>query len=160
MNFHPSTVLTLPDLNLPPIQPQLQQVNGKAQIFDLIRKKYLTLTPEEWVRQHWIHFLIHFKGYPKGLISLEKGLKYNQIQKRTDLLVFDRIGSPYLLIECKAPEIDISNKVLSQALAYHTSLLCPFVILSNGIHHIFLEFSQTHKKFIQTPDFPPIPALF
>ena len=156
-NFISLTVLSLPDLNLPPIHPQVQQVSGKTQIFDLLRKKYLTLTPEEWVRQHWIHFLINFQGYPKGLISLEKGLKYNQIQKRTDLVVFDRTGKPYLLIECKAPEIELSNTVLSQALAYHTSLLCPFVILSNGMNHISMEFSIVNKKFTQTANFPPVP---
>lgn len=153
----PPALLSLPDLNLPPIQPQLQEASGKVQIFDLIRKKYLTLTPEEWVRQHWINFLINFQGYPRGLISLEKGLKYNHIQKRTDLVVFDKKGSPYLLIECKAPEIDLDDKVLSQALSYHTSLLCPFVILSNGKNHVFMEYSLVNKKFTQTANFPPVP---
>ena len=129
-------------------------------IFDQVRKKFLLLTPEEWVRQHWIHFLIDFQGYPKGLIALEKGLKYNLIRKRTDLVVFDRKGIPYLLIECKAPEVELDNKVLSQALAYHTTLLCPFVILSNGLNHVSMQFSQTDKKFIQIPNIPPIPSLF
>jgi type I site-specific restriction endonuclease len=150
-------LLSLPNLNLPPIQPQLQEVSGKVQIFDFLRKKYLILTPEEWVRQHWINFLINFQGYPKGLISLEKGLKYNQIQKRTDLVVFDKNGSPYLLIECKAPEIELDTKVLSQALAYQTTLLCPFVVLSNGLNHVFMEYSLLNKKFTQTTNFPPIP---
>jgi hypothetical protein len=150
-------LLSLPNLNLPPIQPQLQEVSGKIQIFDLLRKKYLILTPEEWVRQHWINFLIKFQGYPKGLISLEKGLKYNQIQKRTDLLVFDKNGNPYLLIECKAPEIELDTMVLSQALTYHTTLLCPYVILSNGLNHVFMEYSLVNKKFTQTANFPPTP---
>ncbi len=126
-------------------------------IFDSLRKKFLVLTPEEWVRQHWINFLIEHQGFPKGLISLEKGLKYNQLQKRTDLVVFDRIGIPYLLIECKAPEIELSQKVLHQALAYRSSLLTPYVIISNGLKHISLEFEKNQKKFIQIQNFPPIP---
>ena len=107
-------------------------MDDKYFIFDSLRKKLLALTPEEWVRQHWINFLIDHQGYPKGLISLEKGLKYNQLQKRTDLVVFDREGHPYLLIECKAPEVELSQKVLQQALAYRSTLLTPYIILSNG----------------------------
>ena len=150
----------IPTLNLPPIQPFLKEVDGKFMIFDPLRKKFLLLTKEEWVRQHWINFLIDFQEYPKGLIALEKGLKYNQLRKRSDVLVFDRFGKPYLLIECKAPEIDLDNTVLSQALAYHSTLLCPFVILSNGLNHICMEFSQMDKKFVQIPEIPPSPSLF
>lgn len=117
----------------------------------------MALTPEEWVRQHWINFLIVHQGFPKGLISLEKGLKYNQLQKRTDLVVFDRVGQPYALIECKAPEIELNQKVLQQALAYRTTLLTPYIILSNGIKHISLEFEENQKKFIQISNFPPVP---
>lgn len=150
-------MISLPVLNLPSIEPQLQRVDGKYFIFDSLRKKFLALTPEEWVRQHWINFLIEHQGYPKGLIALEKGLKYNQLQKRTDLVVFDRVGHPYLLIECKAPEVELSQKVLQQALAYRSSLLAPFIILSNGVKHISLEFEENQKKFIQTSNIPPVP---
>ena len=150
-------LISLPVLNLPSFEPQLQRVDDKYFIFDSLRKKLLALTPEEWVRQHWINFLIEHQGYPKGLISLEKGLKYNQLQKRTDLVVFDRVGHPYLLIECKAPDIELNQKVLQQALAYRATLLTPYIILSNGVRHISLEFEKKHKKFIQTPNFPPIP---
>lgn len=150
-------MISLPNLNLPSFEPNLQRVDDTYFIFDSLRKKFLVLTPEEWVRQHWINFLIEHQGYPKGLISLEKGLKYNQMQKRTDLVVFDRVGNPYLLIECKAPEIELSQKVLQQALAYRSSLLTPYVILSNGLKHISLEFEKNQKKFIQTQNFPPIP---
>lgn len=150
-------MLSLPVLNLPSFEPQLQRENDKYFIFDSLRKKFLALTPEEWVRQHWINFLIEHQGYPKGLISLEKGLKYNQLQKRTDLVVFDRNGNPYLLIECKAPEIELNQKVLQQALTYRSSLLTPYIILSNGLKHISLEFEKNQKKFIQSQNFPPIP---
>ena len=144
-------------LQYPSYPFKIKALHGKDQIFDPFRKTWVLLTPEEWVRQHWINFLIEHQGYPKGLISLEKGLKYNQLQKRTDLVVFDRVGHPYLLIECKAPDIELNQKVLQQALAYRATLLTPYIILSNGVRHISLEFEKKHKKFIQTPNFPPIP---
>jgi len=83
---------------------------GKIWIVDSIRKKSLVLTPEEWVRQHWINFLINHLKYPRGFNCVGKGMKYNQLQKRTDLVTLDRAGKPYLLIECKAPEVRISQK--------------------------------------------------
>ena len=100
MNFDQGQI-QLPSLNLPPIQPILQEKEGKMLIFDSLRKKYLVLSPEEWVRQHWISFLITELKFPRGLVSLEKGLKYNQLQKRTDLVIWDKSMNPYLLIECK-----------------------------------------------------------
>ena len=117
-------MITLPELNLPVIAPQLTREGEKVFVFDVLRKKNILLTPEEWVRQHWIHFLITNKGFPKGLLTSERGLTYNGLQKRTDLLVFDRQGHPYFLIECKSPEIEINQKVLFQAIAYNQTLKC------------------------------------
>ena len=150
-------VISLPELNLPAIVPKLLNKEGKVFIFDLLRKKYLLLTPEEWVRQHWIHFLISSQGYPKGLLALEKGLIYNGLQKRTDLVVFDRAGLPYLLVECKAPDIEINAQVLSQALGYNQILKCPFIALTNGRKHIFMGFSEEEGRFVQRKTLPPIP---
>jgi hypothetical protein len=112
-------LIPLPSLNLPSFDPNLIKKEGKLWIVDSIRKKSLILTPEEWVRQHWINFLINHLKYPRGLIALEKGMKYNQLQKRTDLVTLDRVGKPYLLIECKAPEVRISQKTMEQASVYH-----------------------------------------
>ena len=150
-------VISLPELNLPSIVPKFLNKEGKVFIFDLLRKKYLLLTPEEWVRQHWIHFLISNQGYPKGLLALEKGLVYNGLQKRTDLVVFDRAGLPYLLVECKAPDIEINQQVLSQALAYNQTLKCPFIALTNGRKHIFMGFSEVEGRFVQQKNLPPKP---
>lgn len=150
-------VISLPELNLPAIVPKFLNKEGKVFIFDFLRKKYLLLTPEEWVRQHWIHFLISNQGYPKGLLALEKGLVYNGLQKRTDLVVFDRAGLPYLLVECKAPDIEINQQVLSQALAYNQTLKCPFIALTNGRKHIFMGFSEVEGRFVQQKILPPIP---
>ncbi len=150
-------MITLPELNLPAIAPQLSKEGEKVFIFDVLRKKNILLTPEEWVRQHWIHFLIVGQGFPKGLVSAERGLVYNGLQKRTDLLVFDRQGSPYFLIECKAPEVEINQKVLTQAITYNQTLNCPFIALSNGKRHIFMVFKEGEGRFIQQSDPPPIP---
>lgn len=151
-------MISLPELNLPTFEPQLLKKGDQVFIYDFLRKKQLLLTPEEWVRQHWIRFLIDHQDFPKGLISSEKGLVYNGLQKRTDLLVFDRQGLPYFLIECKAPEVEINQKVLSQAVAYNQILKCPFIALSNGIRHIFMGYVEGEGKFMQQKCLPPIPG--
>jgi hypothetical protein len=149
--------VTLPALNLPHFQPSLRQAEGKLWIFDFLRKKYLILTPEEWVRQHWIHYLIDHHQYPKGLFSMEKGLKYNKLSKRTDLIVFDRLGKPYLLIECKAPDIQIDEKTLTQAMVYNSTVHSPNLVLSNGLRHIYLAHSDDQMKFVQQDRLPLSP---
>lgn len=150
-------MISLPELNLPAIVPKFLKKEGKVFIFDLLRKKYLLLTPEEWVRQHWIHFLVGSQGYPKGLLTLEKGLVYNGLQKRTDLVVFDRAGLPYLLVECKAPDIDINSQVLAQAMSYNQTLQCPFIALTNGCKHIFMGYEAAEGRYVQQKTLPPVP---
>lgn len=157
MSLELNQKVTLPTLNLPQYEPRLQEVDGKLWIFDSLRKKQLILTPEEWVRQHWINFLIYHRNFPKGLFSLEKGLKYNQLSKRTDLVVFDRQSNPFLLVECKAPGVKIDEKTLSQIMTYNSRLQCRNLVLSNGLVHLYLEFSELDKKFIQRSGLPDCP---
>lgn len=147
----------LPQLNLPHFEPQLLEKEGKFWVFDTLRKKQLVLTPEEWVRQHWINFLITQLKFPKGLLALEKGLMYNKLLKRTDLVVWDKSGKPYLLIECKAPKIKLTQKTIEQACMYHKELKTPFLIISNGLQHICLSFDVATKKFTQVNNFPEPP---
>lgn len=149
--------VNLPVLNLPHFEPVLLQSEGKLLIFDFLRKKHLVLTPEEWVRQHWINFLVNHHDFPGGLFSLEKGLKYNQLQKRTDLVVFGRDSKPYLLVECKAPGIKINENTLSQAMAYNAKLNCPHLILSNGLVHLYFEYSTDEGRFVQRKNPPKTP---
>ncbi len=144
------------ELNFPKFEFRLEETEGKLSIYDSLRKKNLMLTPEEWVRQHMIAFLIQYHNYPKSLISLEKGLKYNQLQKRSDILVLDRDGKAFLLIECKAPEIQLSQKTVEQVSVYNKSIAAPFVGISNGIHHLFLSFdpkTQSYKQIVEIPQF-------
>lgn len=124
------------ELNLPEFQPRLKKQNNELQIFDPIRKKFLVLTPEEWVRQQLVNQLITAYNYPKALFRLESGLKYDKKQKRSDILVYDRSGKPFLLIECKAMDIKLDEKVLTQAAQYNFILQAPYVAISNGIHLI------------------------
>lgn len=147
-----------PKLTLPPIPAQVKMNDGKWLILDALRKKHLVLTPEEWVRQHWIGFLKDHLGYPKGLFSLEKGMKYNQLSKRADLVIFDQEGKPYLLVECKAPEVEISEKTLAQAMAYNKTLQAPFIALSNGIKNFCFEYNPHQDKFFQRKTIPNPPA--
>ena len=150
-------MISLPELNLPAIEPQLLKKEDQVFIFDFLRKKQLLLTPEEWVRQHWIRFLIDHQKFPKGLVTSERGLIYNGLQKRTDLLVFDRQGLPYFLIECKSPDVEINQKVLAQAITYNQTLKCPFIALSNGKRHVFMRYVEKEGKFVQQMNLPPIP---
>lgn len=147
----------LPILNLPPFEPKLQEKDGKLGIFDSLRKKYLILTPEEWVRQHWINCLVNQLNYPKGLVSLEKGLIYNKLQKRTDLVVWNKEGQPYLLIECKAPSIKLTQKTLEQACLYHQKIKSQYLILSNGMNHLSMKWDAASNHFTQLASFPDSP---
>ncbi|WP_332911232.1 type I restriction enzyme HsdR N-terminal domain-containing protein [Algoriphagus boritolerans] len=94
--------------------------------------------------------MIYHRNYPKGLFSLEKGLKYNQLSKRTDLVVFDRQSNPFLLVECKAPGVKIDEKTLDQIMTYNSRLQCPNLVLSNGLVHVYLEFAELDKKIHPT----------
>lgn len=122
-------------------------------IRDVIRRKAVALTPEEWVRQHLVHYLLGL-GIPKGLISLERGLKYNTMQKRSDLLIFDRLGNPWLLMECKAPHIMLDEDTFRQAHTYNLSIGAAFLGLTNGIQQLYWDWQQgSPKPITQIPTF-------
>lgn len=133
-------------LNLPSFDYQLSEEETKIRIFDVIRKKYVTLTPEEWVRQHFVHFLIVQKRYPRALIRIEGGLTYNRLSKRTDIVVFDRFGKPFLVVECKRPDQVIDEKVLSQLSTYNATIHAPYAAVTNGMQHFFFKFDWVLRK--------------
>ena len=111
----------------------------KTLIFDRIRKKHVVLTPEETVRQHIIDYLVTEKGYPPSLISVETPLKYGRLDKRSDLLVNDRNGRPLMLVECKAPEVAITQKVFEQIAVYNHSIQAPYLMITNGLQHYCIK---------------------
>lgn len=141
-------------LNLPAFDYKLKKQDDRLFIFDPIRRKYLVLTPEEWVRQHLLHYLVAYLGYPKGLLTTETGLKYNGMQRRSDLLVRDTQGRPYLLAECKAPEVPLSNEVFRQISVYNQTLQAPLLLVSNGMQHFCCKFNQGNNTWEFLPEIP------
>lgn len=123
----------MPKLDLSRVNPKLRKVNDELFIFDPIRRDYMVLTPEEWVRQRLLLYLLEEYHYPKALIRVESGLRYGKRQKRSDLLIYrpDNLQT-WMLIECKAEHIALSENVLQQALTYNKTLKAPFIVLSNG----------------------------
>jgi len=128
----------LTELNFPAFEIRTKTENNRMLIFDSIRKKYVALTPEEWVRQHLIHYLKNQKGYPATLISVETPLKYAHVEKRSDVLVNNRNGQPLMLAECKAPEVAITQKVFEQIAVYNLTIKAPCLLLTNGLQHYCL----------------------
>jgi hypothetical protein len=141
-------------LNFPEFEFKIRKSEGKLSIFDSLRKKYLILTPEEWVRQHMVSFLVQHRNYPKGLFSLEKEVVYNSLQKRFDILVLDRVGNPFLLIECKAPEVRLSKKTVEQVAVYNKTIGASYMGISNGRQHLFLKYNSDVKNYDQISDLP------
>ncbi|MCH7410095.1 type I restriction enzyme HsdR N-terminal domain-containing protein [Belliella sp. DSM 111904] len=144
-------------LNFPSFEFKIQNdEEGRLMVFDSLRKKFLVLTPEEWVRQHIVQVLLNEYSYPKSLFAVEKGLKYNTLQKRFDVLVYNRSGAPFLLIECKAPGVKLSQLTLSQVCTYNQTIQAPYLGITNGKQHIFLTFDTETNKYVQISDLPTL----
>lgn len=143
-------------LNLPDFPFRIRSSAGGNEIFDEIRKKFIRLTPEEWVRQHLLQYLILQLKYPAALISVEAGTSYNQLQKRTDIVVHDRQGKPWMIIECKKPQLKITARVFDQASVYNKALPAPvpYLAVSNGLQHFCCEFYPNERKYRFRDDFP------
>ncbi len=141
----------LQPLNLPPHPFKLTEQNGQLYIFDILRKKQLLLTPEEWVRQHFVQYLMQVKGYPKTLIKLEGGLKVNGMAKRSDIVIFNQSGQKALMVECKAPGVAITQKVFDQIALYNITHRIPLLAVSNGLQHYYcvIDFEQANYRFIE-----------
>jgi hypothetical protein len=144
------------NLNLPAFDYQLKSNENKTLIFDIIRKKYVVLTPEEWVRQHFVNYLISVKNYPVSLIAIEKQIQLHKVTKRFDILIFSNIGKPYILIECKAPNVQIGQNTFDQIARYNSEIDAEFLIVTNGLDHFCCQMDFDSKKYIflnSIPDF-------
>jgi hypothetical protein len=144
----------LPPLNFPTYELRIQEENGALKIFDPARKKYVALTPEEWVRQHLIHYLNKDKGYPLGLMMVEKEFKYNKLSKRADIVVCDRTGVPLLMVECKSPGVEITQGVFDQAVRYNLIMDVQLMVLSNGISHFCFQLDKATKTYLALTEIP------
>jgi type I site-specific restriction endonuclease len=142
--------VNLPDLNFQKAPFRFRKNSKEVlQIFDVIRKKFIDLTPEEWVRQHIIHFLINEKQTPISMIAVEKQLILNNTKKRTDLVIYNSNLKPLLIVECKAPNIPINQETINQAFRYNLELKVPSILLSNGLKHIFIKINNESAEILQ-----------
>ncbi|TGD59579.1 type I restriction enzyme HsdR N-terminal domain-containing protein [Flavobacterium humi] len=146
-------------LNFPAYSFRLKNSENKIAVFDEIRKKFVILTPEEWVRQHVVQFLLQHKNYPKSYINVEKSIKVNGLTKRYDIVVFRPDGSLFLLIECKAPEVSISQNTFDQIARYNMALESQYLMVTNGLNHYFcqMDFEKEQYQFLRDlPDFTKV----
>jgi type I site-specific restriction-modification system R (restriction) subunit len=141
-------------LNLPTYLFRLKEDRGKKYIFDEIRRRFVLLTPEEWVRQHVVNFLISDKNFPKMLISVEKGFSSNRNRQRYDLLIYDRKGSPLMIVECKAPGMEINQQVFDQAGRYNNKHKATYMLITNGLKHYCCAISISDRKYRFLHDVP------
>jgi hypothetical protein len=147
-------------LNLPAYSFRIKlNENNKRVIFDPVRKKNVLLTPEEWVRQNIMRFLIEDRHFPSSLVSIESLVKINKLSRRFDALVYSRMGNTLLLIECKAPTVAINQETFDQVLAYNYSLNAPYLLVTNGLKHYFCKIDLQRKQYIFIEDIPDFKEL-
>lgn len=131
---------------------RVKQEQGKDYIFDQLRKKWLLLTPEEWVRQNFVQYLVQVKKYPSGLVALEKNIKLGELQKRFDILVYNKQHQPWMMIECKAPAVKLDEAVLHQLLRYHIAVPAGFLLITNG--DLTYGWEKTKEGLVLIDDLP------
>ena len=149
-------------LNLPPYPARVKEADGRRQIFDILRRKYVALTPEEWVRQHFIHYLIGYKGYPAALLANEVPLQVGEKRVRADSVLYDKQLQPRLIIEYKAPTIPLTQKVFDQITVYNLLLHVDYLIVSNGLETYICKMDYTNHtyRFLEMiPDYKNINNL-
>ncbi len=141
-------------LNLPTYKFKLKSSENKTLIFDKLRKRYFVLTPEEWVRQHFIQFLVDEKKYPTSLIAIEKQLIINNRKKRTDILIFNTEGNHHIIVECKAPSIKITQDTFDQIARYNLKLKAEYLIVTNGLKHFYCKMDFENETYIFLKEIP------
>ena len=138
-------------LNLPLFEFKIKKENNNTIIFDKIRKKWIILTPEEWVRQNFISYILN-KNYPKSLINCEKVFYINKVSKRYDIVVYDSSGDVEILVECKSYDVNLIKEHFDQVMRYNLELKSKYVIVTNGLRHFYFEFDDSEKIYKQKKD--------
>ena len=142
-------------LNLPEYDLQIRRErDGALSVYDILRRKYVALTPEEWVRQHFVHYLVEEKGYPSALMANEVSIKLNGTSRRCDTVVYDRSGKPMMIIEYKAADINITQAVFDQIVRYNMVLQVRYLIVSNGIRHYICAIDYEKGAYTFLRDIP------
>ena len=144
----------MPKLNLPNAILKTKLVEGTTQVFGAVRKKYLLLTSEEWVRQHFIHYLNSEKKYPLGLMGVEKMVKYNEQTTRADIVLYNIEGNPNMIVECKAPKVKITQDAFNQIAKYNFKLRVEFLVVTNGMQHFCCAMDYENNKITFLEEIP------
>jgi hypothetical protein len=142
-------------LNFSSFSFRFKNSENKVLIFDEIRKKFIILTPEEWVRQHVVHYLLYELKYPKSHINVEKIIKINDLTKRYDIVVFQPDGSILILVECKSTQVAITQATFDQIARYNLALKATFLMVTNGLNHYFCKMDFENEKYVFLTDLPP-----
>jgi hypothetical protein len=137
----------LKELNLPQYSFKITGKEGCEVILDPIRRKYVKLTPEEWVRQNFVQYLINEGKYPAGLLGIEVLFRFNKLKRRVDILVHNRKGEPILIVECKSPDVKIDEAVFEQIATYNMKFKVPYLVVTNGLHHYACKIDHQEMKF-------------
>ena len=148
------------ELNLPQYSFKIAGEPGRETIFDQVRRKYIRLTPEEWVRQHFVQYLVREGKYPPGLIGIEVSFKMNKLSKRVDILIHDRTGKPVMIVECKEPDVELDEKVFDQIVTYNMQFRVPFLVLTNGIMNYACRMDFENKRYDMLEVIPMYEELF
>jgi Type I restriction enzyme R protein N terminus (HSDR_N) len=138
---------------------RFRETDGKVSVFDEIRRKFIILTPEEWVRQHVVQYFLKEKNYPKSLINVEKLLKINGLTKRYDVVVFNPDGSIFILVECKAPEVKVSQATFDQIARYNLTMKAQYLMVTNGLNHYFCQMDFINEKYNFLRELPNYKAV-
>ena len=141
-------------LNLPGVVLRIRNRKEKQEVFDSVRKKFVALTQEEWVRQHFIHYLTDHRNVPRSLIAVEASLNYHRLKKRSDIVVYGKDGSPCLIVECKAPEVAVTQAVFDQVAMYNMSLKVPYLAVTNGMVHFACHIDHDKGKIVFLKEIP------
>jgi hypothetical protein len=134
-------------LNLPRYSFRITGKEGNEMILDPLRRKYVKLTPEEWVRQNFVQYLINEGKYPPGLLGIEIMFSLNKLKRRVDILVHNRSGEPVMIVECKAPDVPINDKVFDQVVNYNIGLKVPYIVVTNGLDHYACKLNFEEKRY-------------
>ena len=147
-------------INLPNFDIKVKREGGRTQIHDFLRRRFVTLTPEEWVRQHFTHYLVEHLGYPAGLMANEVKVSVGGVARRCDTVVYVKAGGfPLMIIEYKAPEVAITQQVFQQIAAYNSVLRAPYLVVSNGVRHYCMHMDYAAQRVDYLPGVPPYAEL-
>ena len=147
------------ELNFPSFDARVQKGEDFVTIYDVIRKKWVKLTPEEWVRQHAVHFLLEHKTYPATLMAVEVGMEIQTMKRRADIVCYDSQGNVVLVVECKAPEVKITQAVFDQIAQYNILLKSQYLLVTNGLEHYICKIDSEHKTYAFLEDIPDYKSL-